>query len=63
MSPYALFVHADRAKKLLTLFSYTLQGYIVRYMYDCFYNYIVSNYNKIIIIINVILRLYIFLKL
>ena len=49
MSPYALFVHADRAKKLLTLFSYTLQGYIVRY--DCFYNYIVSNYNKIIIII------------
>ena len=55
MSPYALFVHADHAKKLLTLFSYTLQGYIVRY--DCFYNYIVSNYNKIIIIINVILRL------
>ena len=55
MSPYALFVHADLAKKLLTLFSYTLQGYIVRY--DCFYNYIISNYNKIIIIINVILRL------
>ena len=57
MSPYALFVHADRAKKLLiiTLFSYTLQGYIVRY--DCFYNYIVSKYIKIKIIINVILRL------
>ena len=46
MSPYILFVHADHAKKLLPLFSYTLQGYII-VRYDCFYNYIVSNYNKI----------------
>ena len=33
MSPYALFVHADRAKKLLPLFSYTLQGYVIFKVY------------------------------
>ena len=55
MSPYALFVHADCAKKLLPFFSYIhFASYIVRYY--CFYNYIVSIYNKIVIIINVILR-------
>ena len=87
MSPYALIVHADHAKRLLPLVTsckvilvkfdelkafiflctciyisdtavlryYSIYNYYRR-MNDCFvwlyYNYIVSNYNKIIIIIS-----------